>query len=207
VRTRSLLGVGPLAVAVILLDGCHKKTVPEVTASLPAPNADSLRLARARADSIARADADRRAAAALEQARADSIRRAAEAAGSAAAARAALVEPVYFDFDRSEIRLADRPALERKVAIINANPRIELRIDGHSDERGSDEYNFALSMRRAAVVKQYLVEHGVDSGRLVISSGGEERPVCPDHDESCWSRNRRDEFVLTAGADRIASGR
>ncbi|MEO7085303.1 MAG: OmpA family protein [Gemmatimonadaceae bacterium] len=81
-----------------------------------------------------------------------------------------------------------------------------MEID-HADERGSDEYNLALGMRRASVVKQFLVQRGIDAGRLETISNGEERPVCQDHDESCWSKNRRDEFTVTTGGDRIVAVR
>ena len=71
---------------------------------------------------------------------------------------------------------------------------------GNADERGSDEYNQALGMRRAQIARKYLIDHGIDAGRIDISSNGEEKPVCQAHDESCWSQNRRDEFVIVAGA-------
>ena len=69
-------------------------------------------------------------------------------------------------------------------------------IEGNCDERGSTEYNLALGERRAMAVRAYLIGLGVDGARIQTKSYGEERPVCPEHDESCWSRNRRAEFVL-----------
>lgn len=178
--------------------GCHHSAPP----SPPAPvssgvNRDSLARANARRDSIARAEAARLAAA-----RADSIRAAASARAAAlAAARGVLIQPIHFDFDRSDILEPDRPVLDRKAGVLNVNQSIHLRIDGNTDERGSDEYNLALGMRRAAAAKRYLVEHGVDSSSLTTVSSGEERPVCQQHDEGCWSKNRRAEFVVVSGGD------
>jgi peptidoglycan-associated lipoprotein len=159
-------------------------------------NSDSIARANAVRDSIARADAARRLAAA----RADSIRRANEArAAELTGARAALTQPIHFDFDASEILDADKPVLDRKSTILGANRPIRIRIEGNTDERGSDEYNLALGMRRAAAAKLYLTQHGIDGTRIETVSYGEERPVCQEHDESCWAKNRRAEFAVLAG--------
>ena len=81
---------------------------------------------------------------------------------------------------------------------------MRIRIEGNADERGSDEYNLALGQRRAAAAKRYLVERGIDASRFDLVSYGEERPVCTDHNEDCWQRNRRDDFVIvTIGSDNI----
>jgi peptidoglycan-associated lipoprotein len=186
---------------------CHGKP-PEVASVARPVNDDAARLARARSDSIARADAARRAADARAAARADSLRRAADAARAAEAdVRTRLLAPIHFDFDRSEIRLDDRGLLDQKASILMANHAIRIRIDGNTDERGSDEYNLALGMRRAAETRRYLVERGIDSTRIAIVSNGEERQLCREADESCWSQNRRAEFTLTAGGERITAGR
>lgn len=186
---------------------CHSKP-PEVAPAARPVNDDAGRLARARADSIARADAARRAADARAAERADSLRRAADAARAAEAdARARLLAPIYFDFDRSEIRVEDRGILDRKASILTANRGIRIRIDGNTDERGSDEYNLALGMRRAAETRRYLIERGIDSTRIAIASNGEERQLCREAEETCWSRNRRAEFALTAGGERITAAR
>lgn len=183
---------------------CHH--APAIVASRPSgPNPDSLRLARTRADSIARADAARRDSMARLAARADSMRRAADAMRLANEnARHTITAPIHFAFDRSEIESNERSLLDQKSAILAAHRALQLRIEGNADERGSDEYNLSLGMRRASVARRYLIEHGVDSTRLAISSNGEERPVCQLHEESCWSQNRRDEFVITAGESQIA---
>jgi peptidoglycan-associated lipoprotein len=163
-------------------------------------NGDSARLAGLRADSLARAEAARR-----DAARADSIQRAADARrGAESGARDQLLAVVHFGFDDAQLGDAERATLDRKAAILAANQRIRIRIDGNTDERGSDEYNLALGMRRAAAARRYLQGRGVDQSRVEIVSSGEEHPTCRDHDESCWSRNRRDDFVIVGGGDQIS---
>lgn len=116
----------------------------------------------------------------------------------------AITAPIYFDFDKSDIRPDAAATLDRKIPWLQANPGMRIRIEGNADERGSDEYNLALGQRRAASAKRYLVEHGIDASRFDLVSYGEERPVCTDHNEDCWQRNRRDDFVIvTIGADNI----
>ncbi|MEJ7759665.1 MAG: peptidoglycan-associated lipoprotein Pal [Gemmatimonadaceae bacterium] len=117
---------------------------------------------------------------------------------------AAITAPIYFDFDKSDIRSDAAATLDRKVPWLQANPGMRIRIEGNADERGSDEYNLALGQRRAASARRYLVEKGVDAGRFDLVSYGEERPVCTESNEDCWQRNRRDDFVIvTVGSDAI----
>jgi peptidoglycan-associated lipoprotein len=188
-----LIGLGVTLVA------CGKK--PDQTPA-PMANADSIAAAeRARADSAA-ADSARRA-----QEEADRIarQRAADSAAAAAAAAAEvrnmLAAMIHFDYDKANIRSDDAAALDQKVGILNANPDLRIRVSGHCDERGSDEYNLALGNRRATAAKQYLVSHGVDASRIETSSYGEERPVAMGHDEDSWAQNRRDEFEVLSGGD------
>ena len=122
-------------------------------------------------------------------------------------AREALLAKLYFDFDRSDLRDDQRGVLDAKLPVLQANPGVRIRIEGNADERGSDEYNMALGMRRAQTARKYLVDHGIDAGRIDIVSYGEERPLCQEHEESCWSQNRRDEFVIVAGGDRLVAPR
>jgi peptidoglycan-associated lipoprotein len=104
---------------------------------------------------------------------------------------------VHFDYDRADLSTEAKSALDAKIGLLRADPTLRIRIDGHTDERGSDEYNLALGMRRAAAARGYLVDRGIDAMRIAVASLGEEHPVCQEADESCWSRNRRDEFVMT----------
>jgi peptidoglycan-associated lipoprotein len=122
-----------------------------------------------------------------------------DAAAKAASARTALTEMVHFDYDKSDLRPEDRAILDAKVPILQANPDVKIRISGHTDERGSDEYNLALGQRRAAAAKDYLVQRGIANTRIETVSYGEERPIAPGSDESAYAQNRRDEFEITAG--------
>ncbi len=184
-----------LLLAGVVVGGCGKKRPP----AAPAPVAvDTAALRRAREDSLrALQDAEARRRAAEEEARS---RAAAEALENA---RTALTSPVYFDFDASTIRDDSKQNLDRKVALLRANPDLRLRIEGNTDERGSEEYNLALGMRRASAAKQYIVGFGVDAQRLATMSNGEDKPADPGHDEDAWGKNRRDEFVITAGGERL----
>jgi peptidoglycan-associated lipoprotein len=119
------------------------------------------------------------------------------------AARASLTAPIYFEFDSDALTDADRAALDAKVGILNASNGVKIKVAGHTDERGSDEYNLALGQRRAAAAKRYLTQHGVPDAVIEIISYGEEHPAVDGHDEAAWSKNRRDEFEVTAGADAI----
>ena len=120
-------------------------------------------------------------------------------------AREALLAKLYFDFDKSDLRDDQRAVLDAKLPVLQANAGVRIRIEGNADERGSDEYNMALGMRRAQTARKYLVDHGIDAGRIDISSYGEERPVCQEHEESCWSQNRRDEFVIVTGGNSLVA--
>lgn len=118
---------------------------------------------------------------------------------------AELGQMINFDYDRADVRPDDIAKLDRKAAILAANPNVRLRISGHADERGSDEYNLALGSRRAAAAKRYLEGKGVDGARIEVVSFGEERPLAQGSDESAWAQNRRDEFEVTAGGANLVS--
>jgi peptidoglycan-associated lipoprotein len=199
-KSVSLLLVLGLSAAIVA-SSCGGNPAPQN----PTPNADSAAAAeRARQDSIAAAEAARRA-----REEAERLRRQREADSLAALSRAAeevramLATMIHFDLDRSNIRPDDMAALDQKVAILQANPDLRIRIGGHCDERGSDEYNLALGNRRAQSAKQYLVSHGIDASRIETQSWGEERPLVDGHDETAWSQNRRAEFEVTSGGDNL----
>jgi len=122
---------------------------------------------------------------------------------SGEAVRALLGAMIHFDFDKSTIRSGDAQELDQKAGILRANPTATIRISGHCDERGSDEYNLALGNRRATTAKQYLVSHGIDAGRIETTSYGKERPMDSGHGEDAWSKNRRDEFDIVSGGDAL----
>lgn len=104
------------------------------------------------------------------------------------------LETVYFDYDAFTLQSAARQVLERNAAWLQANPTVKVVIEGHCDERGSDEYNLALGERRALTVKNFLTTLGVNAERLATISVGEEQPAVEGHDEAAWSKNRRAEF-------------
>lgn len=128
---------------------------------------------------------------------------AAAAARVTASLLAELQQMPHFDFDKSDIRPEDRPLLDRVAAILGANGGLQLRISGHADDRGSDEYNLALGNRRAGAVKTYLGNKGIDGSRLAVVSYGEERPLQTGQDEASWAANRRAEFEVTAGGTNL----
>jgi peptidoglycan-associated lipoprotein len=199
----SLLFVIAMSAAVVA-GACGKKAPQSIA---PQANADSAAAAeRARADSAAaaQADADRRAREEAErvarQREADSL---AAIGRTAEAVRTTVAAMIHFDYDKANIRPDDAGTLDQKVAILQANPQLRIRIGGHCDERGSDEYNLALGNRRAQAAKQYLVSHGIDASRIETQSWGEERPLVDGHDETAWSQNRRDEFEIIGGGDNL----
>ena len=172
----------------IVVAGCHHAQpevapAPVTQASTRAPSGPSA--SETRGDSLANAERDRLARE--------------EAARAVAAARAALLQRVYFDFNVSEIRGDQQPVVEAKVPVMSTNTDVRIRVAGNADERGSAEYNMALGMRRAAAAKRLLENRGIDSSRIDLVSYGEERPVCTGHDEDCWRQNRRDEFEIIRG--------
>jgi peptidoglycan-associated lipoprotein len=106
-------------------------------------------------------------------------------------------QDIYFDFDKYDLRTDARTILDRKASFLNQNSSVRVQIEGHCDERGTNEYNLALGERRANAAKQYLTTAGISAGRLSTISYGEERPLDPGHNEAAWARNRRDHFVIT----------
>ncbi len=106
------------------------------------------------------------------------------------------LKDIYFDFDKYDIRPEDAKTLDANAAWLKSNPNHLVLIEGHCDERGTNEYNLALGERRAKAAMNYLVSQGVQAGRITIISYGEERPVCTEHTEACWAKNRHDHFLV-----------
>jgi peptidoglycan-associated lipoprotein len=105
---------------------------------------------------------------------------------------------IHFDFDRYDLRPADLNVLDMNAAWLKDNSHALLLIEGHADERGTNEYNLALGERRTKAAANYLVSQGVQASRIDTISYGEERPLCGDRTEACWARNRRAHFLLKA---------
>jgi peptidoglycan-associated lipoprotein len=108
----------------------------------------------------------------------------------------AALESVYFDFDSYTLSGAARATMVKNAELLKSSPAASIRIAGNCDERGSDEYNLALGERRAKSAMQYLTSMGIPSQRLSVVSYGKEKPAVSGHDESAWSKNRRDEFLV-----------
>jgi len=106
------------------------------------------------------------------------------------------LKPIYFDFDKYDIRPGDAKVLDANAQWLKSNDSQLLLIEGHCDERGTNEYNLALGERRAKSTMNYLVSQGVQASRITIISYGEERPVCTQKNEECWSKNRRAQFLV-----------
>jgi peptidoglycan-associated lipoprotein len=105
---------------------------------------------------------------------------------------------IHFDFDKSNIRPDAAKTLDANASWMKSNPNHLILIEGHCDERGTNEYNLALGERRAKSTLNYLVANGVESGRITIISYGEERPQCTNKTEACWAQNRRAHFLVKA---------
>ena len=117
-----------------------------------------------------------------------------------------MAERIHFDLDMAEIRPDAERVLRAKLAILRASPNVQLRIEGHCDERGSNEYNDALGNRRAQAVVDFFTGFGLDASRFAIVSFGEDRPLVTRSTEDAWSQNRRAEFIITAGQNDINPG-
>jgi peptidoglycan-associated lipoprotein len=111
------------------------------------------------------------------------------------AAAASGLQRIHFDFDKSNIKPEFEPVLRGNAAWMQSNSKTAVTIEGHCDERGSVEYNIALGDRRANSAKNYLSNLGIPSDRMNTISYGKERPLCTEHNESCWWQNRRAEFL------------
>jgi peptidoglycan-associated lipoprotein len=105
-------------------------------------------------------------------------------------------EDIYFEFDKATLTPAAQDNLMRKAAWLRKNSNATVTIEGHADERGTNEYNLALGDRRADSAKAFLVDLGVVASRLTTISYGEERPLCTDQTEECWTKNRRGHFAI-----------
>jgi peptidoglycan-associated lipoprotein len=203
------MAVITLSIAVSIAAACSKPAPPPPPAPVVAagPNQDSIRLVRERQmrdDSIARAESMRRD----RQRFVDDSIAAANAAREAAARdaetmKATIAAPVHYDFDKADLRDDTKALLDAKIPILTANSSVTIRVAGHTDDRGSGEYNLQLGQRRAAAARDYMTARGVNTARIELVSYGEERPICQDKNEACWSQNRRAEFEITAGGNML----
>jgi peptidoglycan-associated lipoprotein len=190
-RTLALVAILTAATA-----ACSKKKPPE-TAPLPPSSGTPTTTRDTTGDGARRRQQE--IADSIARANADANRR----AGEIATLRNTITDMVFFDYDQAAIRDDARSVLDRKVPILRANPGVTLRIEGHADERGSVEYNLALSLRRATSIRDYLVGFGIEASRLEVVPMGEERPLETGTSEDAYARNRRGEFHITRGGDNL----
>jgi peptidoglycan-associated lipoprotein len=105
------------------------------------------------------------------------------------------LQDIHFEYDAHDIRPADAFILEENAAWLKANPATLVLIEGHTDERGTSEYNLGLGDLRASAAMRYLTAQGVPAAQMVAVSYGKERPLCAEHGEACWPQNRRAHFL------------
>jgi peptidoglycan-associated lipoprotein len=193
-QKRTLMAVAALT---LLTAGCARKKVaaapppPPASTSTPAAAQKAAPLARtATTTNPATTTAAPRYPNAATRARIDQL--------------LAKIEDAYFDYNKASLRPDALKTLEADSTelrdILKDYPDYKLTIEGHCDERGSDEYNLALGDRRAQATKDYLVQVGIAAAQLNLISYGKEHPVCQEHDEACWQRNRRIHIVAMARA-------
>jgi len=187
-RSKTLLSISLLSIAALSSACSRHKVATAPSAAAPTPADRAAMEAADRENAKLHMDAD------------DVAKEAANRSGTRAGDQTALSSPVYFQFDRSEITDEGIQSLDQKVDVLQRNPNVRIRIEGNADDSGSDEYNVALSQRRAAIVTRYMTDRGIDASRLKAIANGEERPACTaTREEDCRSRNRRDEFVILSG--------
>jgi peptidoglycan-associated lipoprotein len=173
----------------LIITGCAKRpATTAATAAAPAPPGASAPAPSAAAPSSG-------AAAAAPAAAAASTAQPPRPSPKEFMAVAALKE-IFFDFDKYDIRPDDAKTLDANGAWLKSNADNLVLIEGHCDERGTNEYNLALGERRAKATMNYLVSQGIQANRITIISYGEERPVCTEHTEACWAKNRRAGFLV-----------
>ncbi|UCE82524.1 MAG: peptidoglycan-associated lipoprotein Pal [Deltaproteobacteria bacterium] len=189
-RRAWILGAVLLAMLLVLGVSCAKK---QVTTAEPGMEmtAEEAAAQQAAEDEAAAREAER-----LRRER-EARYRAEAAEMSAEALRQRFEEEnVHFDFDKYVLTPQAMMVLDEKAVYLRDNRRVRVLIEGHADERGTNEYNLALGDRRANSAKNYLIKSGVDASRFTTISYGEEQPLCNQRNESCWSKNRRAQFRI-----------
>ncbi|MBM4349384.1 MAG: peptidoglycan-associated lipoprotein Pal [Deltaproteobacteria bacterium] len=191
----------------LILMGCPKKTVvkDEPSAKAEAAKIEAERIAKEKEKEAKEKEVKEREAARLKEKEEQAKR---EFERSLVAKRtpgiegevfeSGLLKPIFFDFDKYDIRPADAEILKGNSALLKKFPNVKIQIEGHCDERGTNEYNLALGERRANSTKKYLTSLGIAADRVSTISYGEEKPFDPAHNEEAWAKNRRAHFLITA---------
>lgn len=175
--------------SVLFLSACAKKQV-QVSEEVPA-KAEEMKAQPVEQPKMTEAEAK-----AEEAKRQAKLRELEKAQKLAEEIRMFEAENVYFDFDKADLKPEAQAVLKNKATWLRENPSYSLRIEGHCDERGTNEYNLALGERRAHSAKKFLTALGIVEDRVSTLSYGEERPADPRQNEEAWAKNRRDEFKL-----------
>lgn len=197
-RNRNMRRAMPaLAVSFVIFAGCAKENVVRKDAPTAAPVAvAAVAPSKPAADAAAKTTEPAPAAAVTPGGGAQPSPPSTPQPPVAPTAPAKGFEKIYFDFDAATLTTAARERLTGNFEELRKSPQMKVRIEGHCDERGSDDYNLALSQRRAEVAQRYLTDLGIAAERLSTIGYGKERPADPGHDEAAWAANRRDEFVV-----------
>jgi len=188
-RPRSALH-GLILLSFLVFAGC-----PPPTTTRPETASSSASQAPAGQGSVSEQSAARGAPQG-QQARAPSSLEALRRGEGATTPASGPLKEIYFDYDRYDLRADARATLKGNADWLKGNPSVRIEIEGHCDERGTNEYNLALGAKRAQAAKDYLVSLGITANRLSTISYGEEVPVCKEQNEECWQKNRRDRFVI-----------
>jgi peptidoglycan-associated lipoprotein len=185
---------GALMLAMLLVLGvsCAKKTVTMEAE----PMEEEMAVEDAAAQQAAEDAAAAREARLAKMSEAERQREEAAMMAEEARMRAFVDEHIHFDFDKYDLKPKAMMILDEKAAYLREHPEVRVLIEGHCDERGTNEYNLALGDRRANSAKNYLVRSGVAESRITTISYGEEQPLCMQHAESCWWKNRRAQFQV-----------
>jgi peptidoglycan-associated lipoprotein len=187
-----ILGALMLAMLLVLPVSCAKKKV-----TMEAEPMEEERVVEdTAAQQAAEAEAARREAEMAKMSEADRQREESAMMAEEARMRAFVEENIHFDFDKYVLTSKAMMILDEKASYLREHPAVRVLIEGHCDNRGSNEYNLALGDRRANSAKNYLVKSGVAESRITTISYGEEQPLCTENTESCWWKNRRDQFQV-----------
>jgi peptidoglycan-associated lipoprotein len=187
-----ILGALLLAMLLVLGVSCAKKTVTMEAE----PMEEERAVEDAAAQQAAQDAAAAREAKLAKMSEAERQREEAAMMAEEARMRAFVEENIHFDFDKYVLTPKAMMILDEKSAFLREHPEVRVLIEGHCDERGTNEYNLALGDRRANSAKNYLVKSGVAESRITTISYGEEQPLCMEHAESCWWKNRRAQFQV-----------
>jgi peptidoglycan-associated lipoprotein len=183
----------------LLLTGCPKKTVMKEEPSMrkaEEPVTEREKAAKLAAEQEAARIREEEAKKAKEKEFEKSLVAKKEPGIAGEVFESRLLKDIHFDFDKYDILPEDAQILKENAALLSKYPQVKVQVEGHCDERGTNEYNLALGERRANAAKKYLVSLGISADRISSISYGEEKPLDTGHNEEAWANNRRGHFVI-----------